>query len=238
MQFNWLKLVKVIGTIVFVAAGVLAYGNDILFERIYLALLVFLAIIFIKEINILSVIVITTAANLCFMFLYPILGQTDHLQMPLSLLTYTAIIFTLYKLKTEDKRQPIALVVILCIAAELYWLATGYQAPNIYWYVFIININVLTRHFLFQRCFIMSKYFPRHYRSLDLDYSLHKICWYYNIIHIAVILEYFVRHILGFSQMTVIYEASIYLLHALTTYSVLLILVQSYAIIRKEWQKI
>lgn len=236
MAFSWSKLAKIVGAITFVGAGFYAYGDGILFEQIYIAVLVFMAVLFVKDINVVSVIMITTLANLCFMFLYPALTGAEY-QILLKVATYSAIGYTLYRLRTEEHRFKIATVIGLCVIAELYWLITGYPAPVIHWYVFVININILMRYFLFQRFFIMSKYFPKHYRSLDLDLSLYELGWYYNIVHIAVIFEYFVRHVFGQKDETTVYYAAPYIFHAITTYSVLLILVQGYSIMRYRWFK-
>ena len=236
MPLSWSKFAKIVGVITFISAGFLAYGDGVLFEQIYISLLVFLAVIFIKDVNVLGVIVITLIANLCFMFLFPLVLEAEF-QVLLKLLTYSAIITTLYKLRTEEYRVAIAFIIGLCGLAELYWFATDYPAPLIYWHVMLINIAVLVRHFLFQRFFIMSKYCPKHYRSLDLDYSLHKLNWYYIVVHFAVLLEFFVRHILGFREITFIHQFNPYVFHAITTYSALLIIIQGYSLIRYEWFK-
>ncbi|MEM9103959.1 MAG: hypothetical protein AAGB12_16750 [Pseudomonadota bacterium] len=228
-------MAKIIGAIIFVAAGFLAYGDGVLFERIYIAVLVFMSVIFIKDINMVSVIAITTAANLCFMFLFPLLVGADY-QILLKVATYCAMGVSLYRLKTEEYRGVIAFVLGLCIASELYWFAIGYPSPVIHWHVFVMMINVWMRHFLFQRVFIMAKYFPNRYRSLDLDLSLYELGWYYNIVHIVVIFEYFARHLFSYN-ITIVYYAAPYVFHGITTYSVFLILLQGYSIMRYQWFK-
>jgi hypothetical protein len=234
-HFDWSNFVKIIGAIAFVAAEFLAYDDVVLFLKIHIAVLVFMGVIFIRDINVLSIIIIIGAANVCASLLYPIIMESDY-QAALKLLTYGLICFTLFKLKTETHRLSISVAVGLCIAAELYWLVTDYNAPKIYLSVLLININVLVRYFMFQRVFIVSKYFPKQYRSLDLDMTIHDVVWYYVLLHMLVLLEYGVRHILKV-QIQIVYDLSSYIFHGLTTFLVLLILVQGYKIIRYEWFK-
>jgi hypothetical protein len=146
------KLVKIVGAIGFVAAGFLTYGDGVLFEQIYIALLVFMAVVFIRDINIVSIIFISAAANLSSKFLYPVFLESDY-QTLLKILVYGAIALTLLRFKTEAHRKSVAGFVGLCVAAEIYWIATDYNAPYIYWNVLLININILVRYFLFQRVF-------------------------------------------------------------------------------------
>jgi hypothetical protein len=216
-------------------AGFLTFGDGLLFEKIYIALLVFMAVIFIRDINIVSIIVISAIANLSSELLYFIVFDSEY-QIATKLMVYVAICITLFKLKTEEFRIIISVVIGLCIAAEMYWIYTGYDAPSIYWYVLLININLAVRFFLFSRVFITSKYFPKRYRSLDLDISLHSLVWYYILVHMAVLIEYLVRRIFDVS-FAEIYYAAPYVFHGLTTYSALLIMFQGYKIIRYEWFK-
>jgi hypothetical protein len=154
---NWTKLVQFVGKIVFIMAGFLTFGDALLFEKIYIALLVFMAVIFIRDINIVSIIVISAIANLSSELLYFIVFDFEY-QITPKLMVYVAICITLFKLKTEEFRIIISVVIGLCIAAEMYWIYTGYDAPSIYWYVLLININLAVRFFLFSRVFITSKY--------------------------------------------------------------------------------
>lgn len=234
-HFDWSTFVRIIGAIAFVAAGYLAYDDGVLFLQIHIAVLVFMGVIFIRDINILSIIIIIGAANVCASLLYPIIMQSDN-QSTLKILTYGLMCFTLFKLKTETHRLSISATIGLCIAAELYWLVTDYNAPKIYLSVLLININVLVRYFMFQRVFIVSKYFPKQYRSLDLDMTIYDVVWYYVLLHMFVLFEYGVRHILKV-QIQIVYDLSSYIFHGLTTFLVLLILVQGYKIIRYEWFK-
>lgn len=231
---DWSSIAKFVGAATFVAAGYLTYGEGLLFQKIYIAFLVFVALLFIRDINVVSVILILGIANLSSEIFYPI--TTFDSQTFVKIAVYSSVSYTLYWLKSEEYRLTIAIVIALCIAAEVYWHIINYAAPLIYWYVLLININILVRYFLFSRVFIISRYFPLKYRSLDLDITLYNLAWYYILVHMAVILEYFARHIFDIPVDSIYYLAP-YIFHGLTTYSALLILAQGYKIIRKEWFK-
>lgn len=215
--------------------GFLTFGQGLLFEKIYLALLVFIAIIFIREINMVSVIVIMAVSNLSSMLLFPLIIGSNF-QLALKLLTYTAIILSLIKFSEESLRLSIAMVVALCIGAELFWYFSDHQSALIYWYVLLININMLVRYFFFRRVFIMAKHFPNRYRSLDLDHSLYQVALLFIVLHELVLVEYVLRRVFDVPS-TVVYYAAPYVFHGLTTYSVLLILLQGYKLIAKYWFK-
>ena len=153
-NFDLSYVVKVVGAMVFIAAGFMAYGDGFLFEIIYIALLFFMAIVFIRDINIVSIIVISTLANLSSTFLFPLVIGSDY-QIILKLCTYTAIVLSLFKVKSEEHRLLISLVIGLCILAEIYWAFSNIAGPIIYWYVLLININLLMRYFLFN-VFLLS----------------------------------------------------------------------------------
>ena len=235
MFFSSTRIPKFIGSVLFVCAGFLTYGDSLLFEKIYLALLGFVAVLFIRDINIVSIIVISAAANLSSEILYPLV-ISEHFQLILKLLTYLAVCYTLYKVSEDSMRLPTVIVVGLCLTTECYWYLTGQEAPMIFWYVLLLTINLWVRHFLFARVFIMAKYFPTQYRSLNLDHTLYQLVFFYILLHQLVLVEYILRRVFDVSS-THIYYAAPYIFHGLSTYSALLVLIQGYILISKNWFK-
>ena len=235
MYFNVNRIAKIFAAVVFIGAGFLTFGQGLLFEKIYLALLAFVTVIFIREINMLSLIIISAFSHFSSVLLYSLIIELNF-QMMLKVLTYAAISLSLIKFKEESQRLPIAVVVALCVGTEFYWYLTDSPGALIYWYVLLININLLVRHLLFSRVFIMAKYFPKRYRSLDLDHSLYQVVLLYIVIHELVLVEYVLRRVFDVPS-TVVYYAAPYFFHGLTTYTVLLILLQGYTLISKYWFK-
>jgi hypothetical protein len=233
--FSSSRIPKFIGCILFICAGFLTYGDGLLFEKIYLALLGFVAVLFIRDINLVSIIIISAAANLSSELLYPLVIN-EQFQFPLKVLTYLATGWTLFKVSEDSMRLPTVCILVLCLLTEGYWYVSGQEAPLIFWYVLLLTINLWVRHFLFARVFIMAKYFPRHYRSLNLDHSLYQLVFFYILLHQLILLEYILRRVFEV-QSTHVYYAAPYIFHGLTTYSALLVLLQGYILISKNWFK-
>lgn len=229
------RIPKFIGSVLFVCAGFLTYGDTLLFEKIYLALLGFVAVLFIRDINLVSIIVISAGANLSSELLYPLV-ISEQFQFPLKILTYLVSCWTLFKVSEDSMRWPTVAVVALCLVTEGYWYVSGQDSPMIFWYVLLLTINLWVRHFLFARVFIMAKHFPSQYRSLNLDHTLYQLVFFYILLHQIILLEYIVRRVFDV-PITHIYYAAPYIFHGLTTYSALLVLVQGYILISKNWFK-
>nr|WP_205967849.1 hypothetical protein [Paraglaciecola sp. 20A4] len=190
---------------------------------------------FIRDINIVSIIVISAAANLSSEVLYPLV-ISEHFQLILKMLTYLTVCYTLYKVSEDSMRLPTMIVVGFCLATECYWYLTDQEAPMIFWYVLLLTINLWVRHFLFARVFIMAKYFPTQYRSLNLDHTLYQLVFFYILLHQLVLVEYILRRVFDVPS-THIYYAAPYIFHGLTTYSALLVLIQGYVLLSKNWFK-
>lgn len=235
MFFSSTRIPKFIGSVLFVCAGFLTYGDSLLFEKIYLALLGFVAVLFIRDINLVSIIVISATANLSSELLYPLV-ISENFQLTLKVLTYLAACYSLYKVSEDSMRWPTVVVVAGCLATEIYWYVSKQAAPMIFWYVLLLTINLWVRHFLFARVFLMAKYFPSQYRSLNLDHSLYQLVFFYILLHQLILIEYILRRVFDV-QSTHIYYAAPYIFHGLTTYSALLVLVQGYILISKNWFK-
>jgi hypothetical protein len=235
VYFNTTRIAKIVGAVVFIGAAFLTYGQSLLFEKIYLAVLGFIAVIFIRDINLISLICISATANIASELLYPLVMTSDF-QTTFKVLTYTAIILSIIKFREDSLRLSVSLVVAMCLGAELYWYLTDSPAAVIYWYVLLININFLVRHFLFSRVFIMAKYFPKRYRSLNLDHTLYQVVLLYIVVHELVLVEYVLRRVFDVPT-TVVYYAAPYLFHGLTAYTALLIYIQGYTLISKSWFK-
>lgn len=229
------RIPKFVGSILFVCAGFLTYGDSLLFEKIYLALLGFVAVLFIRDINLVSIIVISAGANLSSELLYPLV-ISEQFQFSLKILTYLVACWTLLKVSEDSMQLPTVFVVILCLVTEGYWYISQQDAPMIFWYVLLLTINLWVRHFLFARVFIMAKYFPSQYRSLNLDHSLYQLVFFYILLHQLILLEYILRRVFDVPS-TYIYYAAPYIFHGLTTYSALLVLTQGYILISKNWFK-
>lgn len=230
MYFHYAKKAfKALGAGAFIAAGIWSYGQVTLFEQVYLGMLGFIALLFIRDVNMLGLIVIEIGAHISSMAIWYFLDM-----LFAKIFTYGFIILSLYLLKYEEKRRYIIAFVALSLGAEAYWLATGYDAPQIYYNLILININLFLRYFLFRRVFITAQIFPGAERSLEADIDLYNLIWLYVLVHIAMVSEYFLRHIFGLNIMF-IYDVSPYLFHGLSVYTAWIIVAQGTKLLSQRW---
>jgi hypothetical protein len=106
----------------------------------------------------------------------------------------------------------INLVLIICsISAEFFWWYTGYPAPRIYSIVGVLSFIVLTRQLLFNRVFILCKYFDYRSGKVALDWQARKILWLDYVLNALFLIEYFIRHIAGTKDVMIMYNSEPYL---------------------------
>lgn len=231
MYFHYLKkALKALGAGVFIAAGIWSYGQTSLFVQVYFILLGFIALLFIRDVNMLGLIFLEAVAHIGTMLAWHFLDDI----LVIKIFVYGFIFLSLYLLKYEEKRKYIIGFMAVSLSAEIYWLVIGYDAPKIYYYLILINLNVILRHFLFRRVFITAQIFPGAERSLEADIDLYNLTWLYMLTHIAMVSEYLLRHIFGLN-MILIYDLSSYIFHGLGVYTAWIIFAQGTKLLSQRW---
>ena len=177
-----------------IAMGIITFDNVLLFDRLYFATLAFVILLSQRNINIAGIVLIIIIAKFVEEFGWYWLD--DNLLS--RLLVYSSLLFTLVIIKEEEYRKPVAVLFVLALLSETYWLITAYNAPEIYWYLFEINILILIRHYLFMRVFFTSRIFPGLSKSLELDVEVHDVMTAFMFIHALTILEFLMRHLLAY----------------------------------------
>ena len=130
------------------------------------------------------------------------------------LLYYVSSIVLIILLK-HDKHviAIVAPVTLLSIGVELYWALTGYIGPDLHYYIISISLNCVLRFFLVFRSHI--KWLSDvEAKSLPFEYTLYKLVAASNLVVVAMVLEYMVRHLTQLSPMFV-YEAYSYVLQVI-----------------------
>ena len=98
------------------------------------------------------------------------------------------------------------LIIICCIGAEIYWWHTNYtNKPQIHYFLALLVLTDLARELLFKRVFIVYEYFGFRSGKIALDWQIRGILLVGYILLTLMLLEYFVRHLVGLSQVTTIY---------------------------------
>jgi hypothetical protein len=216
------KLITALFGGLFIAAGVLTFGNALIFDRLYIGILIFTAIICRKNINVVGIIVILLIERIIEELLW--FSFVDHFYnlWTVKILVYTALGFMLYKLWYDTMAKVALPCLLLSIGADLYWYVIEYaNAPGIYWYNIIIAQSLLVRYLLFSRIELTEDFFKMPAESSNLDWFIYQITRLYIIIQALNISEYLLRHsgIERFSHIQIIYNIYPYLIHLIGTFT-------------------
>lgn len=103
----------------------------------------------------------------------------------------------------------ITLVIIFySMGAELYWYHINYaNKPHIYYVVGLLALNELMRELLLNRVFILYRCFNYISGKIALDWQLRTIALVYYLLVLASTIEYFIRHLAGYSYITFVYDS-------------------------------
>jgi hypothetical protein len=200
----------------FVACGILTFGNSYIFDRLYIGIIIFTAAVCFRNINIVSVLVIILLQRCVEEAAW--LGL--HNAYTVKALLYSLAILISFYLRFDPLARYVSATLILVIGAELYWYYIDYPAPEIYWYVTILITNLCSRYLVFSRLEIVDGFFPSRGRSTNLDWIVYKLMGTTIIIQCANIVEYLVRHLLGYSDVLIIYYSYPYLMHSIGMFAI------------------
>lgn len=197
----------------FVAASIFTFGNALLFDRLFLGVILFTAILCRKDVNVLSVVAI--------IFLQHIIEEFAWLYLPSSYMVKGLIYITgfwlVYYFWYDWTSKILLLCLILGVSSETYWFVIEYEPPQTFWYICIIMVCISIRHLVFLRVYLVENYISKKAKSINLDWVLYKINAVIIIAQTTVLIEYYIRHILGFQNALLAYESLAYIIHALST---------------------
>ena len=143
------------GCIIFV--GYVTFGLAEYFDRVFLIVLIFFLLtnIIEKNINVVGVLVIILTIRL--------LDEVAFLTMSVSyikVLIYAVAFVLLYKLKSDKMASYLVLpLLFITVCAELYWQVIDHPPPLVHYFVTLMGLNLLARHFLSLRAFITPSIF-------------------------------------------------------------------------------
>lgn len=202
--------------------GIATFGDASIFDRLYLTTIFILLIFMRKDINIVGVILILISQRIFeeigFSFI-------DAQVIYLKVIVYLLCLLGLYKIRKDFLAIPLGLMLVLAVAAETYWLLTGYQAPTIWWYTYLIFVSMTVRKTIWRRDYFTRLWFKKS-QSLDIDYYIYQLNLVYVWVNIAMIIEFMLRHLLGLKDVLYVYSAFSYIAHIMTVITLFLILDQ------------
>jgi hypothetical protein len=208
----------------FVAASIFTFGNALVFDRLFLGVLIFTAILCRRDVNVLSITAI--------IFLQHIVEEMAWLYLPSSYLIkaliYIAGFWLVYYFWYDWTSKILLLCTVLAASTEIYWFVIKYDPPQTFWYVCIMMICISIRHLVFLRVSVVENHISTKAKSINLDWVLYKINAVIIIAQTIVLLEYYLRHILGFQNALFAYNSLAYVIHALSTILIWAIFNESY----------
>ncbi|WDE13803.1 hypothetical protein [Thalassomonas haliotis] len=177
--------------ITFALIGVYTFGYAEYFDRWFLLGLVIWGLIKIKSRD------VNMAGLLLILILVRLLDEISYLiiDFDIKAIIYLFSVVVIYKLKYDQ------LVLFFCaplltliVLVELFWFFTGYPAPQIYFYVCLLLLSLITRHLLFMRVPLTDR-LTQGGKSLPLDWKFYGLSKWSVFILAAMLAEYLVRHL-------------------------------------------
>jgi len=208
----------------FVALGILTFGNSNVFDWFFLSVLIFTAIVCRNNINIVSIVLILfiqLALNQVVWF-----ALSEHYLVVIFF--HVLALWTIYQFKYDWVAKIMLLSVIIVITSEVYWFFTDYPRPQISWYIWLMTSNLFVRYLIFIRVGIVDSYFPEKGRSTHLDWIIYKLSALIILIQAVLIMEYLGRHVLNLSNALLIYYSYPYLFQGIATISIWVVFNESY----------
>ncbi|WP_289028402.1 hypothetical protein [uncultured Paraglaciecola sp.] len=199
----------------FIAFGILTFDNGGIFDRVFLGVLLFTAIICRHDINVVSIVTILLAQLLLEELVW--LFWLDNYIFKVSF--YICGFWVAYTFRYDWGAKVTILCLILASITELYWHVADYDAPMIFWHVWIMISNITVRFLIFSRVGIVHSYFPKTAKSINLDWIIYKLSGVVLTVQALMIVEYTVRHLSGINILT-IYHSYPYLLRSISVFSV------------------
>lgn len=198
----------------FVFLGIVTFGNAEAFDRLFIFILIFTAIVCRKNIDVLGIVFILAFGRILEELLW--FSTQDNLYSKVAVYSCLAII--LYKLKYDTMSRFAIPCLVLSISAELFWFASQYQfTPEIYWYNILIGQSMVVRFLLFSRINLSLSIFNKKASSINLDWIIYQVTRIFIVFETLNILEYLSRHILEL-EVTVIYVCYPFTMQAIATF--------------------
>lgn len=208
----------------FVLLGILTFGNEGTFDKLYFGMLIFTGIVCRNDINVVSVVILLLLQLVWESLAWHFLLDNYFVKTFLYLISFGLM----YYFRHDWVVKIILPTVVLVTASEIHWYITDYSAPEIYWHIWIMISNLSVRYLIFCRVGIVDKYFPEDGHSVNLDWVIYKLSALIIIIQATMILEYLFRHIIGLTNLLFIYYSYSYLVHGIATIAVWAIFSESF----------
>ncbi|WP_153886354.1 hypothetical protein [Aliiglaciecola lipolytica] len=214
----------------FIFAGIYTFGNPLLFDRLFICILVFTAIICRKNINVLGVVIILVIQRLVEETAWSI-SELEYVDL-IKAAFYFLSITVYWKIKYDNASRLLLCGLIISISAEFYLIFKHQEAPEIYWYVALLASYLFARHLFFMRVAYMSDIIPKQkVESINLDWQLYKLNAFFALLQLLMIAEYVIRAVFGFKNILFVWSSYPYLAQLCYTYLIWIVFYESYRLL-------
>ena len=211
------KLITALFGGLFISLGFYTFGNALLFDRIFIGVLIFTGIVCRKNIDVLGVVCILILLRAIDEAGWFIFENTDETVVKIGF--YALAVTGCFKLKFDPLSKLMMLCLTISLIAEVYWYVNAIQGKSIHWYVFTFFVALLQRYLIFVRVSYTQDWFKGRGESINLDWHIYKLAAASSFILAGSIIEYSIRNVLGFKQVLVVYTLYPYLMQAISTYT-------------------
>ena len=213
-----------------------SFGNPFVFDRIFIGVFVFTAIVCRNNVNVLGVVAILILQRLLEETAWSI-SELDY-QYIVKPIFYLVAVYAYWSFKYDPISKVLLAALIISLGAEFYWQYNDINPPQIYWYTGVIVSSLFVRHLLFVRVSYTSDLFPKQAESINLDWGMHKINGITPFIQLLNIVEFIVRNVTRDNSILYVYTAYPYVLQIIAGYAVWLVFYESYRLLLPKLLKV
>lgn len=199
----------------FVAFGIITFGDSNVFDRLFVVILIFTAIVCRHDINVvcIAIIILLQLSMEELLWLYFLDNNI------FKILLYIVGFGVAYLFRYDRVAKLVIPTLLFVSVIETYWWFIEFDAPKIFWHVCIMISNLIVRFCIFSRVGILEHYFSTKAQSINLDWVIYKLSALFIIVQSIMLAEYMVRHLLGFNIL-VFYHSYPYLMRCISVFAI------------------
>lgn len=213
--FFWRFLSQFLAVIC-ICAGIVTFGNDVWFDRIFEVSLVLTALFCRKNVNVVVLVVIVVVGRSVeeLLFLFEVFFNEYWFKG----LLYSSFILVAWLFRHDiENKYLFPVIIFLCTSSEIYWFLTGYSAPQVFWYLIPYSLNLIVRFAIFMRYELVEHFFPGQEALCFSEFKIRDAHQWGIYVYAAMVFEYLIRH-LFMGNLFIVYQIYPYIIQAISTY--------------------
>lgn len=200
----------------FLLLGLLTFGKPLLFDRLFIFVLLFTMLVCRKNINVVGIVAILLAVKVLDEGAW-LLQNSDWVLVG-KIGFYLCAALACYWAWYDKLAKLLLIVLIMSLATETYWFLAGRDSISLQWFNFMLAANLFVRDLIFSRVQYTQKLGFNNVTSTHLDWKIYSINAVTIFIILAMVIEYLLRNLLGFSNALLVYQLYPYAMQILSTF--------------------